>query len=1106
MLGHNNFIGNRVFSSYTFQAQGGAVMISFGSVSNVSHCKFENNTATPIMNTMPYTFSGTGGAMFVESATIDIIDTSFIYNIAMTGQFDDGATGGAILMENVNYGTIDQCRFELNSAQGFFEYSSYASSGAGGAISLKFSSITLKNSYVVANWVSVGGMQMSVGGGLAIFFNYVQQSADTSTKEPVRIENCTFGENFAYAQLCRTASTKSGEGGGIALVGAASPGVLISDSSFYLNAAVSTRTGLVPSVGGAVAMTMSSALNISGSLFKNNLALYGIGNDISSITAQPEGNVTNTLYVQSTEFQAAYDQLVAAYKQFAKKNMTTLCAISRGLKDSINEYVGTSSDRFTSAPTSSITTMSSKAAALAKMAKLSKLAREARRSRAHSHHFSRGLLEVEDSEVALRYRSILQTAVETDISDEVLVAIETVKALIDSHVSDHNKNSERSHRYLLEDNQQISVLSSFLVDLQKKHEYLTRSPMFEEEWMIGSHHLDRETGGAHAATPSSFRRKLSPVQRVLTARYSGEASNAADAPPRRQLRAQKSKFAKTQFSQIPSIVVCGGFAEIVSPIFLGDYHVFVGDFVYLKNLYTSDGGYSSSQMVLSALTNVFTASELILGGLVKQEELSITVLKAGATLSRNDVHAITVNEIRMWNSTLLTSNDLVVTGNSSFVDSTIVGENHMANIYFNSTVHTGLGFERTKTPLLENVDDNDLPDHLEELTAVLAATPILVIKNAILRIQKHFRLTSDWINAVTLSKHIFIELLRDGMIVIEQTGALVINTKTTITSDKREHYSLNNSGLVWLYPLDPASNTIMDVRMDALSMGDTEPADTSSSQSPLALYGRMYQETTGTFRVTVSNDNYNQSLLLLEDGGTLKGSILVELSSNTTVILSDNGVPTNWSFVGTGLGALYPLAMDATPVVKPAGLGMSTVPKTGPYGTTQYYLVVDGLQCSDVVTYYSGASSDNLCFYCSLNSSCSYCGSGTCSNSGECGGSSEWHDCCGEGGCSSNGHCKAQDTTTHTDYECVCKSILISGVECRTLSEYGFVVVFVIFFVITLIVVVFYYNRYFNAQKTEILEDLRQNLLTPTALNNKSVGSKSQVNRKVGLVCANMIL
>lgn len=167
----SHFIRNRAQSSYTFNSQGGAIMISHNSVANITFCRFFGNGAIispqPTNKISPCTYSGNGGAVYVQSALILLEDSTFTGNFAFTGQFDAGANGGAILLENVHHSSILRCAFVFNAAVGFIRYSAYSSSGSGGAIALKFSTVDIQRSRFVDNWASVGGSQMSVGGAIA---------------------------------------------------------------------------------------------------------------------------------------------------------------------------------------------------------------------------------------------------------------------------------------------------------------------------------------------------------------------------------------------------------------------------------------------------------------------------------------------------------------------------------------------------------------------------------------------------------------------------------------------------------------------------------------------------------------------------------------------------------------------------------------------------------------------------------------------------------------------------------------------------------------------------------------------------------------------------
>lgn len=57
--------------------------------------------------------SGFGGALFVQSASANVADCIFKYNFALTGQFDVGASGGAIVFIDVIDGNIQNATFTV---------------------------------------------------------------------------------------------------------------------------------------------------------------------------------------------------------------------------------------------------------------------------------------------------------------------------------------------------------------------------------------------------------------------------------------------------------------------------------------------------------------------------------------------------------------------------------------------------------------------------------------------------------------------------------------------------------------------------------------------------------------------------------------------------------------------------------------------------------------------------------------------------------------------------------------------------------------------------------------------------------------------------------
>jgi hypothetical protein len=94
-IGQSNFTSNKVWSSYTNRAQGGALMAVKGSFVQIKNCILVANTAQPRKTLKnPLTYSGEGGAVYIQSSRVNLLEgTLFVNNVVTTGQFDAGAGG-----------------------------------------------------------------------------------------------------------------------------------------------------------------------------------------------------------------------------------------------------------------------------------------------------------------------------------------------------------------------------------------------------------------------------------------------------------------------------------------------------------------------------------------------------------------------------------------------------------------------------------------------------------------------------------------------------------------------------------------------------------------------------------------------------------------------------------------------------------------------------------------------------------------------------------------------------------------------------------------------------------------------------------------------------
>eukprot|EP01032_Pedospumella_encystans_P016013 gene16013-18288_t len=160
------FTKNNAYSSYTNAGHGGALMVASNFKVSVSHCDFHNNSALPYLQLVPLTYSGSGGAIFAQTASINVTHSDFSNNFALTGQFDSGSSGGAIMLEDCYPAKVTHTNFYANGAAGYYGYSSFASPGTGGAIYVKFSAAELLHNVYTENWVSAGGNEASIGGAV----------------------------------------------------------------------------------------------------------------------------------------------------------------------------------------------------------------------------------------------------------------------------------------------------------------------------------------------------------------------------------------------------------------------------------------------------------------------------------------------------------------------------------------------------------------------------------------------------------------------------------------------------------------------------------------------------------------------------------------------------------------------------------------------------------------------------------------------------------------------------------------------------------------------------------------------------------------------------
>ena len=294
VLADSTFDSNKVISSYTNKGLGGAIFITSGFFLAIHNSHFKNNEATPLLHLSPSTYSGYGGALFIQNAVLIIDNSLFSGNKAITGQFDEGSNGGAIVLTDSNAQYIRNTTFLNNSALGYSSSKPFAQPGFGGAIYAKFASFNIERNCVFKyNWASSGGTGSGLGGAIAVFFGTKSvPKEDIMSTIGISISDTLFVNNFAFPQLCLGEnSLHSGQGGAISFFGTSNPDVRLENVTFKQNFAVAGQQsyivqGTLYAIGGAVAMSAKSNVSAYRCVFEENAVLFGVGNDLISYNGE----------------------------------------------------------------------------------------------------------------------------------------------------------------------------------------------------------------------------------------------------------------------------------------------------------------------------------------------------------------------------------------------------------------------------------------------------------------------------------------------------------------------------------------------------------------------------------------------------------------------------------------------------------------------------------------------------------------------------------------------------------------------------------------------------------------------------------------------------
>lgn len=137
---------------------------------------------------------------------------------------------------------------------------------------------------------------------------------------------------------------QAGQGGALAVVGAATPAVVVKHVNFTENLALtaskkssSYAKSQSLSLGGALSIALSSNITIFKGLFSNNLAYNGAGNDMSSISGQT--NQENFVHSTDCIFAAGTKAGQSALVQDASVQANQICDTVKGYVDKAKNVV-----------------------------------------------------------------------------------------------------------------------------------------------------------------------------------------------------------------------------------------------------------------------------------------------------------------------------------------------------------------------------------------------------------------------------------------------------------------------------------------------------------------------------------------------------------------------------------------------------------------------------------------------------------------------------------------------------------------------------------------------------------------------------------------------
>lgn len=1084
-------------SSYTSSGQGGAIMLTSSSTINILSSSFYLNSALPVLYINPLTYSGSGGAIYAQSSAISVIDSFFDYNSALTGQFDTGSEGGALVLEDCYPANIINTRFVYNSASGFLGASAYASSGSGGSVYIKFSSAILTNCTFENNWVSAGGIQQSKGGAIAINFDYSSVSAND--ENGIIIQDSTFLNNTAFHQLCT--SNMAGEGGALAIMGASNPPVQILRNNFTHNAASSvtassrSTSSTSPSSGGAIFLVMGSNITIDSSNFENNAALVGIGDDISSITTiDGEYNIVN---VYNSSFYSLTSDQISQFIIDATEKSSILCedlnpyylslhkkVNSRNLMhstpDHINQFFWLEPKFDESLNEASIHLLNKKYTLL-----ISK------------QDYYNPILFV---------RSII-SAVSKDIDSSPLMEkiLEDLKLYLNHLLEEERKPIQ------IEDNFNAANRRLQSLDLNLP----TSDTLY---------HLRPDiivTGGTTYLSDCSFFGSFhifSGDYEAYMSSKSAETDN--DINYTQDFYSTLTITGDTQGSDmIFTVIRADLMIQVDDTTDSNDDLVDVNKFsINELNLFNSSL-YFSQNIDVYGLSFIFESSFSGLDGATLQ-----SMIEKNHHFRDRD----SIDDIRRLSDETILSNSNVSFHQNIMVGytlSTLVSRNsNKINNLIDFIIHFN-----SSTPQNSTYETNIIFDYCN--VCIYGNLIIDSPFNNALIITNDTTTFDGLVSTDPENSNCRIYLKNNATLQIMEEGNVDIMTSTNIISDNKDALAIYNQGKISLKGI--TSDFVTNSRLISPELSDI--ATLGSLTSPLFVYGSFVQSSLGQIDLVLNQTSQNIPVLFLTTNENLGGTINLSFYTQNDVcpdLAIYDGYESNFNIINfetkyfnapplnfnppNGLQFESTIISNKTEEVVPVPNNLRSnqlellQKKTADINDSNFVesLKVTAISCEQIFNYYQDvATSDKSgskysCHICLMNTTCNYCGSdsgsfcstGSCSNSPLAYTSAPYkeyaNDCC-ENSCH-NGNCVSKDDT-YMVFECECTSWWYTGNSCNQLSVYAIVTILSGTFIILTIIICIYLFRRSAEQKQQVLEELREGILRHTeTANNEYIQNMQQ--------------